>query len=187
MDLEQMRHNWQKAKLNSGLLEADNRKLAEKLATGRIATAHTKLLRVYRLSAISAAALPVLSPLLVKVLGFPVWTAVAYALFGLVMCILNIAFALFIKRSDVISRPIVEALTSAVKIASYQRYLRAFSLSTGSALIITMFVNALDHSEYHLVIAFVIGLVIGGALGVIKFRRMSALTHQMQDELRSML
>lgn len=187
MDLEQLRNTWQKARVNSELLETDNRKLAESLAVGRAQTARDKLAGYYRRSFIVALLLPALSPVLVKVLDFPVWIAAVYASFGVVMGILNLCFSNYIKRCDYLAQPIVSALADAVKIARYQRYLRSFGISMGGALIATMFFDAVDHSEFHIIIAFIVGLVLGVIIGIIKFRWMSALTRQMQDELRSLL
>ena len=183
MDLEQLRNTWQKARVNSELLETDNRKLAESLAAGRAQTARDKLAGYYRRSFIVALLLPALSP----VLDFPVWIAAVYASFGVVMGILNLCFSNYIKRCDYLAQPIVSALADAVKIARYQRYLRSFGISMGGALIATMFFDAVDHSEFHIIIAFIVGLVLGVIIGIIKFRWMSALTRQMQDELRSLL
>ncbi len=187
MNLEQLKHNWQKAKVNSDILDVDNRRLAEQLATGRVQTAQSKLVKYYRRSFVGAIMLPLISPMLVNTLELPVWAAAIYAIFGVIMAILNISFSHYIKRCDYTSYPVVTALAKAVNIARYQRYIRAFGLSTGAAVIITMFTIALDNSDYHLVAAFVIGLIGGCILGVIKFRRMSALTKQMQDELKSLL
>lgn len=187
MDLEQLRNNWQKTRINSELLDADTSRLTERLASGRAQTARAKLARYYRRSALCAILLPALSPILVISLGFPEWIAAIYAWFGVVMGVLNLCFSRYISRCDYTSQPIVTALASAVKIARIQRYLRAFGMFTGGALIVTMFVDAFDHSEYHIIIAFIVGLVLGIVLGIIKFRRMSALAQQMQDELKSLL
>lgn len=169
------------------MLEADNRRLAEKLAAGRVKTAQSELVKYYRRSFVGALMLPLISPMLVNTLELPVWAAAIYAIFGVIMACLNLSFSRYIKRCDYTSYPVVTALAKAVKIARYQNYIRAFGLSTGGAVIITMFAIAFDNSDYHLVAAFIIGLIGGCILGIIKFRRMSALTKQMQEELKGLL
>ncbi len=187
MNLEELKQNWHKARVNNEMLEADNRRLVSQLATGRAQTARDKLSRYYRRSFICAILLPAFSPMLVSALGFPLWIAALYALFGVVMGVINLWFSNFISRCDYTSVPTVEALEKAVDIARYQRYIRSFGISSGGALIVTMFVHALDKSEYHTVIAFVIGLCAGIVIGVFKYRRMSSLVKQMQDELKSLV
>ena len=132
MDLEQLRNNWQKTRINSELLDADTNRLTERLASGRAQTARAKLARYYRRSALCAILLPALSPILVISLGFPEWIAAIYAWFGVVMGVLNLCFSRYISRCDYTSQPIVTALASAVKIARIQRYLRAFGMFTGA-------------------------------------------------------
>ena len=73
MDLEQLKHNWQKAKVNSEILDVDNRRLAEQLTTGRVQTAQSKLVKYYRRSFVGAIMLPLISPMLVNTLELPVW------------------------------------------------------------------------------------------------------------------
>ncbi len=43
MNLEELKQNWHKARVNNEMLEADNRRLVSQLATGRAQTARDKL------------------------------------------------------------------------------------------------------------------------------------------------
>jgi len=187
MDLEELKQNWHKVQLNIELLKEDNRRLARQLATGRAQTACDKLASYYLRSAFGAMLLPVISPILVTILNMPVWLAVCYALFGIIMGVISILFYRHIRHCDYTSLSIVDALSTAVKIAHYQRYIRTFGIIVGGSLAVTMFYLAIDMSAYHIVKGFIVGFIVGSIFGVIKYLRMSALVRQMKNELQSLL
>jgi len=187
MNFEEIKQNWNKAQLNIELLKQDNLRLAQQLVKCRVQTARDKLASYYIRSMSCAVLMPLLAPTLVISTHMPIWVASLYGLFGIIMGVINYLFYRYIKRCDYTSLPTVEALSMAVNIARYQRYIRSFGIFASGALIATMFYLAIDRSEYNMVVAFIIGLAVGLALGLIKFLRMSALVKQMQNELRSLL
>lgn len=187
MDFETLKENWNKACINIELLKADNERLARQLATGRAQIARDKLASYYRRSSSAAILLPLLSPTLVSILGMPIWLAFVYALFGIVIGLVQFKFSNYIKHCDYASVPTVEALSIAIKIARYQRYIRSFCIGISCILLFAMFYIALDRYEYHILSGFIIGLVVGLIIGGIKFIRMSALVRQMKNELQSLL
>lgn len=187
MDFEELKQNWNKACINNELLKADNLRLARELATGRAQTARDKLASYYRRSSVCAILLPSLAPALVIILDLPVWLAVLYAVFGIVMGVVNYCFARYIKNCDYTSVPTVEALSIAIKIARYQRYIRSVGIFVGCILVATMFYFAIDRDDYSMVTAFIFGLVGGLIFGTIKYIRMSALVRRMKAELQSLV
>ena len=185
-DLEQLRENWRRMSLRVDRLEADNRRMAKRLAAGRATSAQQKLAGFYRISAIASCLLPILAPSLTHV-GFPVWIATVYAVFGVIMAILQFTFYRKIIRSDYLSLPVVTALADAIDIARKQRLLRMFSLCTGGFVILSMILAAFNRLDTSILIAMTVGLIIGAAIGYRKYRKMSALVREMQDELRANL
>lgn len=187
MDFEELKTNWNKACINNEMLKADNLRLARELATGRAQTARYKLASYYFRSSFCAILLPALSPSLVLILDMPVWLALAYAIFGCIMGAVNIRFSKYIKHCDYTSVSTVEALSIAIKIARYQRYIRSFGIFVSVILVVSMFYIAIDRCEYNMITGFIFGLVFGLIMAAVKYIRMSSLVRQMKEELQSLL
>lgn len=187
MDIEELRQNWQRAKIKCETLEAENRRLARELATGRATTVRDRLSRHYLRSALSALViLPLFSPLLVHVLNFPLWAAILYAVFGIIIGIINLWFSQYIKHSDYTSVSIIESLAKAEKIARYQRNIEIFAIVFCLVVLITMFSIMIDINERDVLLGFFIGLAIGIVIAIKKYLYMHSLTRQMQQELKSL-
>lgn len=185
LDLDEFKEKWKTVNLRLDKLEENNERLAARLATSRATTAQQKLARTYFLTGIVAFLLPVMSPSLVSVLDLPVWVAVVYAVFGVVMGIANICISKYISRCDYLSMPVVEALRHAVKIQQIQRTGRLAAIIVSVLIISLLGFHLLSHEDPYITVSFVIGLVTGLALGIVKCLKMLRLAKQIQQELRS--
>lgn len=186
-DLEELRRVWQKTRLNDSRLEDDNRRMAERIVGGRVATTQNRLASHYRTSFFGGLLLPIISPFIFYVLDFPIWVAALYAFFGLVMAAVNISFSRYIESCRFMSEPVVKALADAVTIAKRQRLIRAFGISCGLVICVTMFYYGFESSEWAIIQGLCIGMAVGLVFGYIKFRHLSRLVRTLQNELSSLL
>ncbi len=183
MDLEGLKDKWQRIAVKTDALEDGNRRLAQELASGRIRTAQRSLVDFYIKAGIIGLCVVALSPMIVTVLEFPIWVAVVYGVFGLIMSILNFCFSRRIARTSYISLPVVEALSLAVALRKKQKQLRAIGISFGLVVLLSLAVPAFDVSNDAVYIGFLSGLAIGIPLAIVKNRRATRLARKLQEEL----
>mgnify|MGYP001133483317 CR=1 FL=1 len=171
MDLDELKNKWQSVSIRSDVLKNDNRRMASKLAAGRAANAKDQLSTFYKRTAICGLCLPALAPMLVTVLDLPVWVSVLYALLGLVMSLLNYNLARDIDKNDIMSQPVVTAISYTIRLRKRQRRLKA--------------IVGLDDDS--IVWGMLIGLVVSLPIAYKRGRKAMALSKQMQNELRACL
>lgn len=183
MDLEELKNTWQNLNIRVSQLEEDNRRTANALSAGRAQSAQAALAKMYKVSGCAGLLLPGFAPMIVKILGLPLWVAVIYAVFGVLMSILSFCFSAYIMRTDVINCPVVQAMKHVVAIRKYQGRIRIMGIFLGSAVLLSMLAVMLRESEIGLIIGFVGGLIIGLPVAIFKIRRQIRLTRQIQSAL----
>lgn len=183
MDLEQLKHTWKQLDNHLGTLPDNTPSATHRVANGHIATSQRQLARSYRVNAAVGMCMLAMAPACGSLMAFPLWLTIAYAAFGLIIAILSLWFASYIKRCGIISLPVVQAMKLAIRLRRRRMQLFAFSFTAGLTIIISMFVvlfrGHLDAALY----GAIAGLAIGGTIGVLKFRRQSALLRTISDEL----
>lgn len=121
--------------------------------------------------------------MIVEVVGLPLWIAVIYAAFGVLMSVLSFCFSSYIMRTDVINCPVVQAMKHVVHIRKYQERFRILSILLGSSVLLSMLAVMWQVSEIEIIIGFLVGLIIGLPIAIFKIRRQIRLTRQIQSAL----
>lgn len=181
-----MRRAWQSAQIDNERLAAENRRLAYQLASGRVNSSLRRLRNEYIAVTAIAVILPFLAPTLVYVLGMPVWCAVVYALFGVVMVIVNGAFARWLDSLDLMSMSVRQALGCTDTLLSRQRTVRYIGIVGGCVVIGSIAFCAADFADGYILVGFGVGLIIGLIIGYIKHLHMKRLARSIRDELASL-
>lgn len=187
MELEELKNKWQKLNIRVERLEKDNKRMASELAAGRAATARKSLVRYYNVSAFNGMLLPLLAPMLVMVLHFQLWVACLYAVFGMVMSVLNFVFADYIRRNADMTLPVVDALNNLLVIRRRQKQLRILGIVCGIIVVSSMFGQVTGQGDKYVMLGMLIGLCVGIPMGVFKELRSRRLLRTMQRELQACL
>ena len=187
MDLDELKNKWQSVSIRSDVLKNDNRRMASKLAAGRAANAKDQLSTFYKRTAICGLCLPALAPMLVTVLDLPVWVSVLYALLGLVMSLLNYNLARDIDKNDIMSQPVVTAISYTIRLRKRQRRLKAIGMTLALMVLLSMVSQLVGLDDDSIVWGMLIGLVVSLPIAYKRGRKAMALSKQMQNELRACL
>lgn len=166
-DLDSLKQQWQQLSARTRQLEETNRRLAEKLAGSKTTSLQQRLAARISRMGWGGLVLPALAPLLYYEFSMPVWVAVCYALFGLVMSSLSFWFAEFIRAENLTEMPVSDAISRATKIKELQAQLRTFGSITAIALVTSMaFMIPEGPDRQPIIVGGSIGLVIGLAIGI---------------------
>lgn len=185
MDIEQLKSTWRSMGEHIDKLEHENRRMAKELAAGNATTAQVRLAKTARRSINCAIFLPLLSPLIYYYLDFPLWIAVLYATFGIIMGIANLLLYNTIIKNDYMSLPLVEALASAVKIRHTLRNVRILGVSLGLGIILSLIFDTLDRNESAILVGLITGFIGGTIIGARKWVEQTKLTRDIIRELRN--
>ncbi len=183
-DLEEYRKSWKHAKFDTTTLDADNRAMARRLATGKAMTTKQSLGRHYLFSFVVSLMLPVLAPMLI-IIGFPIWVAVIYGIFGIIMAVLSGSFYTYIRHMDFYSLPTVEALKNAMTLSKRTALTNIAGFSMAFAVCCSMLWASLDGMHDQIFYGLVLGLVAGAPIGYLRFRNRNRLVKKLRDELKS--
>lgn len=187
MDLDTFKNKWQSLSVAQAPLERDNRRIADELARGKAAGAQQRLARYHRNMGWKGLFLPMISYFLVATLHFPVWLAVAYGAFGVIMCAANLWLAQRIKTTDYINMPVVSALCAVIGIRKRQRRIRTFGMCVALLIVCSMASEILDANDNMLVLSFAVGLAIGIVIAIIQCRHSRRLLSELQNQIRACL
>lgn len=185
MDIEQLKTTWRSMGDHIDKLEQENRRMAKELAAGNAKTAQERLAKTARRSIDCAVLLPLLSPLIYYYLDFPLWIAVLYASFGILMGIANLVLYNTIIKNDYMSLPLVEALASAVKIRRTLRNVRVLGICLGLGITLSLVFETLDRNESAILGGLITGFICGAIIGLRKWMEQTKLTRDIIRELRN--
>lgn len=182
-ELDDYKKYWKDAKLNAASLEADNRLVAHRLATGEATTAKTSLSRHYIVSIVLGFLMALLSPLLIFV-GFPDWLAGFYGVCGFIMALTTGRLLRTVRKLNFYALPTVEALKATVRLSRLITFSSIFRFFLAFAVCGTMLFVSLDMPG-EVFYGMIAGLIIGIPLGLLRLRRQFALVRRIKHELRS--
>lgn len=184
MDLDQIRQQWQRTTLRVEQLEADNRRMARLLAAGRVSSAQERLAKHHTFSAFSGLLLPVLAPMLIFVLHYPLWLAICYGVAGIVLAIANFWFAQYVRYADFMSCPVAQAATEAVKVMLWQNRLTALGIVLCVPVLVSMFVMIAPEMEY-IMGGLLVGLAVGLPIGIAKYFKGRGMARALKREVQN--
>lgn len=184
MNIEDLQKQWSNLSFEGKKFEDDNRKVFDRIASGKALSFQKRLANTFLLTTCLGLLLPCLAPALVYMLNIPVWEAILYALFGIIMSAANFCLRRYIIRTDFIHYPVVMAIEKAISIRGRIRLIRFLGFCLGLPIVLSLGMELTSGSE-GTVCGFVIGIVLGLILGIFKWRKQSKLTRSLLDELKT--
>ncbi len=121
--------------------------------------------------------------MLYAVLELNIWICVIYAVFGLVMSILNRLLADYTSEMPLAEMPVAEALRRAVMIRLRQRQIRIGGIIGGAAVLAALAVSLIGAYGSDMLLAMVVGLAAGLAVGIPRAVRMSRMARRLVESL----
>ncbi len=185
MELEELKNKWQSLSIKVEHLEATNRRLAKELCSRRASGVQHRLARSYRWMSMWGLLCVLFAPALYCVIHLPLWLAVIYGLFGLVMAGAYMYFSSYINRCNYISLPMVEAVEHALRIRQLQRQLLLFGICCGLVVIVPFMTLVYQMDSHAAFYGACIGGIVGGIIGIVKEVRFFRMSRQLLAELRS--
>lgn len=165
-NIEQLKQQWQRLAIRTDALEEANRKLVSRLAHQRVESLQDLLYHRIKRFVLFGLVLPVLSPTLVLCVEQPVWVAVLYAVFGVLMSCIYARFARYIKEKQISDLPVVEAVERASKFKMKLINARIIGIIGGVIVIASFALTLPEADKVSLLIAAGVGLVIGLAISI---------------------
>ena len=183
-DLDLIKQQWQQLSVKVDNLEQANQRLSDQLARNNAKSYQQRL--AGRVKGISWAGLmlPVLAPMLYLSLNMPVWICFVYAIFGVVMCILNRRLSNFILSKNLLEIQATEALQHATAVRLYQKNVRILGSLLAILLLFGMY-YVLPPSEHrsYILMGGVVGLVLGLAIAIPRCITNARLARRMAQSL----
>ncbi len=185
MNIDKLKANWLALSVQESAVESNCKAVADKIAAGKATGMQRKLAAYYKRTAIVGLVLPAIAPFLVFSLELSVFLAVLYGLYGIIMAAANLWMHSYIVSCDFISTPIAQSLRHSLNIGKWRARLFLAGFVLGCALLAVLFAELIGKSSDSVVMGAVCGLVVGSAIGFIKYRRMRKVYKQMLAELNA--
>ncbi len=178
--LDAIRRAWQGMRVDQDSLDSAASRAADSIARGNTAPLQYRLARRQRRTAIAGLLMIPLAYMLYAVLELNIWICVIYAVFGLVMSILNRLLADYTSEMPLAEMPVAEALRRAVMIRLRQRQIRIIG---GAAVLAALAVSLIGAYGSDMLLAMVVGLAAGLAVGIPRAVRMSRMARRLVESL----
>ncbi len=183
-ELDILKKQWQQVKIENDKLTEANDRLARRLADGQVSTIQDKLVRSHARLQYVGLLLPLLAILIYYQLQMPLWVAVLYALFGVVMSVLNILFVNYIKEEQLVTLPVADALRRAAVIKDRQTKLLMCGIVGGVVVLAVFFFFILDVDDSGAtLLGAILGLGVGLAISIPKCLRERRMARKLYDSL----
>lgn len=164
--LDNLKDIWKSTELNSRQLEEANRQCSRRLASAKAVTLRQRLYRQALRTGCAGIILPMLAPLLYRVLDIPLWYAIAYAIFGLLAGCISFVIAGQIKSCDLASMPVAEVMEKMVANQRLQIVKTLVAAIFGSVLAAILACLVWDSSEPLALASFFAGLALGLSVAI---------------------
>ncbi len=181
--LDAIRRAWQGMRVDQDSLDSAASRAADSIARGNTAPLQYRLARRQRRTAIAGMLMIPLAYMLYAVLELNIWICVIYAVFGLVMSILNRLLADYTSEMPLAEMPVAEALRRAVMIRLRQRQIRIGGIIGGAAVLAALAVSLIGAYGSDMLLAMVVGLAAGLAVGIPRAVRMSRMARRLVESL----
>ena len=183
-DLEELRRQWQSMKLNSDRLEHTNVRLRRQLAGERADSKQKRLVLRYRIMGlVGFVILPFMALILYRELDAPLWLAWLYGVIGVILSILNLGFSIYVASTDYITCPTAEALTHAHNVVLWQARLLMVGIILAVGVLAPMVMYFVSMDNAAVLIGAFVGLLVGCAIGYIRYNSCRRLARRMIADL----
>ncbi len=182
-NLDQLKEQWRRLSVGGQRLDDANRRITDELTRRRVSTTQQRLAKRLRKYVILGLVLPVLAPTLYYVLECPLWFAILYGLFGILMMVANAFLVNYIREADLISMPVADAVRRAVNIRLWQTRIRIMGIACGAALLASLFFFIADRNEPGLIFAGIIGLAVGLSVSIPRCLKNMRLARRLEESL----
>lgn len=187
MDIDNLKSAWQSLSIQSPDTAFDSRAIGRRMAKVNPEGTQRRLADFYIKSGIFSLCVLALAPMIYTMIDFPLWVAVVYGLFGLILAILNFSFSRYVMKYDYISAPVVTSLSRVIELRKRQRCLRIFGIVCGIGVLGSLFAYAVAPDNEPILYGMLFGLAIGLPAGIVRWRKELEITRRMQREVRSLL
>lgn len=164
IDLDQIKSDWNNILIKNEELERRNRELTRQLANERIKSHQQKIAKNFRIGYIGFA-FPLLAWMLHYTIDASMTLCVIYSLFGLILGAYDIWFLNFVKNTDYMTLPTVEAISHASKIVRYQNRSTVLSLIATAGVLSLLFYEIHLVGDINVTYGGIVGFIIGAAIG----------------------
>lgn len=187
MDLDSLKSSWRNFSISDEKIDAETREATRRIARGKVETSQQRLVAFYQKASIFALCVTALSPNLYYILGCPVWVSVIYGLYGIVMAIVDFWFSEKIRKCNLLSMPVVTALSVIINLRKLQKQLRALGMILGFPVVGIIIGYAWYLSISDVLPGMFAGAIVGAIIGIRKWRQARKLSKSMQEEIREAL
>lgn len=182
--LDNFKQKWQAAPVDSDRLRATNRLLTDKFTRSRVIVMQDRLAARIGRYCLLALVLPLLTPMLYRILEFPLSLCIVYAAFGVIMLFLNWWLYRTLNSIDFFRMPVMQALSILARFRRYYMIVRIIGTCIGLPLVAWMITCVYKGDDTSMLWGMYAGFVIGLTIGISKMLRDRAMTRTLIDTLR---
>ncbi len=182
-EIENIKHNWAALPIENEILQRKNLELTRELSKQKIRSHQEKLAGAYRIGYVGFL-FPGLALLMRLVVGMSVGLCVFYSLFGIFTGLYDIWFMRYVRKTDYMSMPVVEAVAQASKVIRYQNWSTVIGIVAAALLLVPMFYE-MSYIDMDIFWGGVVGGVVGGVFGTVKCVQNHRHARQMLREIES--
>lgn len=183
MDIDELKKQWQSMELRIEKLEEENHRLMSSISSNRVAGLRGRLLTRYCMMIIVCIISPVWLFLLDNVFYVGQVANVCYALFFMITAVANGYVYYLIRKIDLSTMTIKEALTAATNVDIVRRRMKILGWVLAMPLLVILFYAFYEVGRDEIIYGAWVGLVIGAICGGIYERNTRQLIRQMRQTL----
>lgn len=181
---DQLKQQWNKTEVNKS---HDTPGMIDRITSRDLYTKRERLARSSCIATVMCLLAPALIPICNSLIGktFPVWFAVIYTIFFIVMAIMQGILYKTIISIDFISMTVSQACQATLNYRQMKQNFRITGIIMGAIVIGALLYVIGNSGDTSLIIGAWTGLTIGIAIGIIQDRRQRRLINDMLDHIQS--
>lgn len=184
-NIEDLKQQWRKMNVPSDGLDRVNRRIGNRLSSGRVTSLQDRLARRIRRVRWLGLFVVLYSPVIYYTLPVSLTACIIYALFGALMTVLHQLLADYISERPLVELPVAEAIRRAVKIKVYQQQMRAVGICFGAVVIVSLTMCIVHTGQDDMLLGAVIGIILGLCIGIPRCLRNARLARRLVESLSS--
>ncbi|MDO4319289.1 MAG: hypothetical protein Q4C34_01820 [Bacteroidales bacterium] len=182
-NIDDLKQQWRKMNVHADDLDRVNRKIGDRLSSGRVSSLQDRLARRIRRVRWIGLFVVLYSPVIYYTLPLSLTACIVYALFGALMTVLHQLLADYISEQPLVELPVADAIRRAVKIKVYQQQMRAVGICFGAVVVMSIIMGLIDAKEEEMLLGAVVGLAIGLCIGIPRCLRNARLARRLVESL----